>query len=42
MLIDIGFWDENGVYQEDYQEVDEKELSPQKWGFFVTKIHENL
>lgn len=26
MLIDIGFWDENGVYQEDWQEVDEKEL----------------
>lgn len=27
MLIDIGFWDENGVYQEDWQEVDEKELN---------------
>lgn len=30
MIIDIGFWDENGVYQEDWQEVDERELSPQK------------
>lgn len=30
MIIDLGFWDENGVYQEDWQEVDERELSPQK------------
>jgi len=27
MIIDIGFWDINGDYIEDYQEVDEKELN---------------
>lgn len=30
MIIDIGFWDINGDYIEDYQEVDERELSPQE------------
>lgn len=27
MIKDIGFWDINGDYIEDYQEVDEKELN---------------
>lgn len=30
MIKDIGFWDINGDYIEDYQEVDERELSPQE------------
>lgn len=27
MLIDIGFWDINGDYIEDWQEIEEKELN---------------
>ena len=30
MIKDIGFWDIFGDYIEDYQEVDERELSPQE------------
>lgn len=30
MIKDIGFWDIFGDYIEDYQEVDDKELSPQE------------
>ena len=29
-MIDLGFWDKDGNYIEDYQEVDEKELNHQE------------
>lgn len=31
MKKDIGFWDKDGNYIEDYQEIDEKELKPKCW-----------